>query len=174
MVDFLAGWCTYASWNTRPSRAHDERPAPLERTYHIWRIAQEHASHTFLLCALAQPRRERVFSSVLRSLFCAQAMFVPVNQKRLPRLRDHEVELYAQSTQMGAYDLVTAERYWQDCQPHLQRHGYLLRPRYSPGWKPSWLGTNLDPTFCEDSITSIVGVASRHNQEFIPIFLIPP
>ncbi|KAI0774908.1 hypothetical protein BD413DRAFT_677962 [Trametes elegans] len=42
-------------------------------------------------------------------------------------------------------------------QPYLQKHGYQLRPRYVPGWEPSWRGTRMDPTYCEDSIMLIVG-----------------
>ncbi|KAI0800216.1 kinase-like domain-containing protein [Fomes fomentarius] len=79
------------------------------------------------------------------------------DQKRLPRhalLSDEDVERYDRLTQMGVYKLVTSERFWQERQPHLQRHGYLLRPRYSPDWQPSWIGTNLAPMFCEDSIIS--------------------
>ncbi|KAL6300716.1 hypothetical protein BKA93DRAFT_508267 [Sparassis latifolia] len=44
------------------------------------------------------------------------------------------------------------EIFWRDRQPYLEGRGYKLRPRYDPNWTPSWTGTNLDPTFCEDSI----------------------
>lgn len=87
-------------------------------------------------------------------------MFTSLEQKRLPRhaiLSDDAVERYARITQKGAYNLLPTERFWQERQQHLQRHGYLLRPRYSPRWQPSWIGTNWDPTFCEDSIMSHVG-----------------
>ncbi|KAI0806721.1 kinase-like domain-containing protein [Fomes fomentarius] len=84
-------------------------------------------------------------------------MFTSLEQKRLPRhaiLSDDAVERYARITQKGAYNLLPTERFWQERQQHLQRHGYLLRPRYSLRWQPSWIGTNWDPTFCEDSIMS--------------------
>ena len=87
-------------------------------------------------------------------------MFSPVDPKRLPRyaiVSDEAVEYYARATQQGVFDLSPSERFWQQRLQYLQQHGYLLRPRYSPDWKPSWLGTSVDPSFCEDSIVSIVG-----------------
>ncbi|KAI0676773.1 kinase-like domain-containing protein [Trametes maxima] len=40
--------------------------------------------------------------------------------------------------------LSNQERYWQEHQEFLESRGYLLRPRYKPGWVPSWTG---NPTF---------------------------
>ncbi|RPD57465.1 kinase-like protein [Lentinus tigrinus ALCF2SS1-7] len=80
------------------------------------------------------------------------------NQKQLPRhaiLNQDALALSARSTDLGAYDLSPSEHFWQARHSHLKQHGYSLRPRYSPDWKPSWLGTNRDPLFCEDSIRSI-------------------
>ncbi len=68
------------------------------------------------------------------------------------------IELYGHATPLSAYSLITSERFWRDRQPHIQQHGYLLRPRYSPNWVPSWLGRDISPMLCEDSITSIVGL----------------
>ena len=34
------------------------------------------------------------------------------------------------------------EVWWVEHQESLERAGYMLRPRYRPGWKPSWAGTN--------------------------------
>ncbi|KAI0629598.1 kinase-like protein [Trametes polyzona] len=76
-------------------------------------------------------------------------------QKRLPShayLEGESVEIYAKLTSKGVYALTEQELLWQKRYRHLKGHGYLLRPRYSPDWKPSWLGTNLMPDFCEDSI----------------------
>lgn len=79
-----------------------------------------------------------------------------ITQKRLPRyaiLRDESsIKLAAQSTHEGVYNLHPAELEWRDRQPALNSRGYLLRKRYSPDWKPSWLGTNLEPMYCEDSV----------------------
>ena len=87
-------------------------------------------------------------------------MLPPADQKWVSRdvLSDEVAERRARSARWGAYDLSPAERLWQERYHHLQRHGYLLRPRYSPGWNPSWLGTDLMPISCEDSIMSIVGL----------------
>lgn len=30
------------------------------------------------------------------------------------------------------------ETYWRDLFPFLESHGYTLRPRYHPDWKPIW------------------------------------
>ena len=68
------------------------------------------------------------------------------------KLPPHIVELYARLTRDGNYDYTKAERVWMTLQPTLNARGYYLRPRYRDNWTPSWLGTNIDPTFCEDSI----------------------
>ncbi|KAH9924130.1 hypothetical protein B0H21DRAFT_765006 [Amylocystis lapponica] len=58
---------------------------------------------------------------------------------------------HADATRDGLYDLLTTEEFGGtdnfSCLPWLS-----LRPRFRPGWSPSWLGTNKDPMFCEDSI----------------------
>ncbi|CAE6507625.1 unnamed protein product [Rhizoctonia solani] len=48
-------------------------------------------------------------------------------------------------------ELSEVERFWVSYQPYLLSKGYQLRPRYRPGWVPSWEDTNLDPISCEDS-----------------------
>ncbi|KAH9894107.1 kinase-like domain-containing protein [Cubamyces lactineus] len=35
-------------------------------------------------------------------------------------------------------ELSQSEVEWQERQPFLESHGYMLRPRYRPGWIPSW------------------------------------
>lgn len=37
-------------------------------------------------------------------------------------------------------DLFEWERWWAQLQPRIAAAGYDLRPRYHPGWTPSWLG----------------------------------
>lgn len=44
------------------------------------------------------------------------------------------------------------ESAWAARQAFLQSRGYLLRPRYRPGWTPSWRGTGEDFESFEDSI----------------------
>ncbi|KAH9839151.1 kinase-like domain-containing protein [Rhodofomes roseus] len=48
--------------------------------------------------------------------------------------------------------LLLDELYWCDRQPWLQEHGYMLRPRYRPGWKPTPSGFR----FREDSLWAMV------------------
>ena len=87
-------------------------------------------------------------------------MSTSVAQKRLPRhailLDESDVERVVRFTQSGVYDLDPSEVRWRDRQPTLEKRGYILRKRYLPGWKPSWLGTNLDPLFCEDAVLLLV------------------
>lgn len=66
------------------------------------------------------------------------------------------VQAYAELTDRGTYKLLSAEIEWKDRYTALASQGYLLRPRYRPGWSPSWRGTNLDPTYCEDSVNILV------------------
>ncbi|KAH9926080.1 kinase-like domain-containing protein [Amylocystis lapponica] len=60
---------------------------------------------------------------------------------------------HANVTRDGWYDLLITETFWRDRHHFLVCHGYDLRPRYHPDWSPSWLGTNKEPAFCEDSIS---------------------
>jgi 2-phospho-L-lactate transferase/gluconeogenesis factor (CofD/UPF0052 family) len=43
-------------------------------------------------------------------------------------------------------DLDEVERWWSERQEALERAGYMLRPRFRPGWQPSWAGTD-DPYY---------------------------
>ena len=78
---------------------------------------------------------------------------------RLPRYAYVDAESaarHAKDTENGLYKLLPGEVYWKDRYFFLDGCGYALRPRYHPDWKPSWIGTNRDPMFCEDSATLIV------------------
>ncbi|KAJ6579219.1 hypothetical protein DFH09DRAFT_913548 [Mycena vulgaris] len=44
------------------------------------------------------------------------------------------------------------ERVWASYQPFLEQRGYMLRPRYRPGWVSEAETTGKDPHLCEDSI----------------------
>ncbi|KAH9920134.1 uncharacterized protein B0H18DRAFT_1025266 [Fomitopsis serialis] len=52
--------------------------------------------------------------------------------------------------------LATHEQFWRDRQPWLQERGYMLRPRYRPDWKPSWLGTDKFYRDCEDGQSTLM------------------
>ncbi|CAE6471927.1 unnamed protein product [Rhizoctonia solani] len=49
----------------------------------------------------------------------------------------------------------SVEERWVSFQPYFLSKGYRLRPRYDPNWVPSWKGTDLEPSECEDSIDSM-------------------
>ena len=48
------------------------------------------------------------------------------------------------------------EAKWRDLYHFLLDRGLELRPRYRPGWIPSWLGTDRGPLDCEDGIAAFV------------------
>jgi hypothetical protein len=51
-------------------------------------------------------------------------------------------------TEPGA--IYPLEAWWVECQQALEQAGYMLRPRYRPGWKPSWAGTKKNYRQFED------------------------
>lgn len=53
--------------------------------------------------------------------------------------------------------LTSLEIWWCDLQPWLEEKGYRLRPRYRPGWVPSWHNKKgLRWEACEDGQRIIV------------------
>ncbi|KAJ7450260.1 hypothetical protein B0H11DRAFT_1743268 [Mycena galericulata] len=48
--------------------------------------------------------------------------------------------------------LMEVEREWARYQPFLESHGYMLRPRYRPGWVPEMLDPGKEPYKVEDAI----------------------
>jgi len=66
-------------------------------------------------------------------------------QEFFDRLDKGELEL---GRELGDIDPV--ESWWVERQEALERAGYMLRPRYRPGWKPSWADTNEEYIDCED------------------------
>jgi hypothetical protein len=51
---------------------------------------------------------------------------------------------------MSPESLAPGEPWWRDHYLWLKEAGYLLRPRYEPGWIPSWVGTKKIWYNCED------------------------
>lgn len=51
-----------------------------------------------------------------------------------------------------AANLTPIEVKWRDRQPFLEAKGYMLRPRYRPGWVPSWKGSDLQALTAEDAM----------------------
>ncbi|KAH9936828.1 kinase-like protein [Epithele typhae] len=70
-------------------------------------------------------------------------------------------ESQARLIQAGTYSLREREKPWVARQPALYERGYSLRPRYVPGWTPSWEGTNRHALYCEDSISPLDGQTSN-------------
>jgi hypothetical protein len=50
---------------------------------------------------------------------------------------------------------------WRDRGEMLKQHGYVLRPRLRPGWKPSWFESGEDPLQCEDGELLPVGIPPK-------------
>ncbi|KAI0737365.1 kinase-like domain-containing protein [Daedaleopsis nitida] len=99
-----------------------------------------------------------------------------VAAKRLPSyayLSPEQAEKYAEITQRGTYKLIDAEIFWRDRYMELEKSGYTLRPRYHPDWTPSWLGTNLDPLHCEDSVmidrTHVIDATRRRDNLLVSL-----
>jgi hypothetical protein len=65
------------------------------------------------------------------------------------------------STETQPSNLRQIEVFWSKHYKWLEDSGYLLRPRYSPGWVPSWQGTSKDPPACEDWIKPQVCVCTQ-------------
>lgn len=57
----------------------------------------------------------------------------------------------AKPQQDGQGLLKSTEYFWRDHQKWLQERGYILRPRFRPGWKPSWIEKGIDDYGCEDA-----------------------
>ena len=60
-------------------------------------------------------------------------------------------------------ELDPREVWWRDRYEQLSNHGYLLRPRYTPQWIPSWKASNRDWTDCEDGQRLEVRKFSSYN-----------
>jgi hypothetical protein len=61
-------------------------------------------------------------------------------------------EYYRDATLKGEYALDEGENDWREVYHFFHSHGYALRSRYSPGWVPSWIGTDRNPDYCSDSV----------------------
>ena len=50
------------------------------------------------------------------------------------------------------------EKWWVQRQEALEQAGYMLRPRFRPGWQPSWTGTNKKYYKFEDGQSVVVSI----------------
>jgi len=58
--------------------------------------------------------------------------------------------MWATTDRIPPEELDPREVWWRDRYKQLSNYGYLLRPRYSPQWVPSWKTSNKDWTDSED------------------------
>ena len=72
----------------------------------------------------------------------------------MPELSVELQDILSLGRELG--DINSAETWWVERQEALERAGYMLRPRYRPGWKPSWAGTSKDYFRCEDGVKKYV------------------
>ena len=63
---------------------------------------------------------------------------------------------YERITEGGQFALYDSETWWRDRYELLESRGYRLRPRFKPGWIPSWTGNNRVPFFRDDSCDHMV------------------
>lgn len=83
----------------------------------------------------------------------SRATTIPSWVRELDPVKFERIEAW---TKAGRYNLGPGEEWWRNHQPFFQSHGYMLRPRYRPGWKPSWLEDKLKPEYCEDAFSTFV------------------
>jgi hypothetical protein len=80
---------------------------------------------------------------------------------------------------LGPEELSSGERWWFDRRDWLQSQGYLLRPRFSPAWRPSWVNNGKRWEECEDRPLlrvstkpfSVCSVLPSHNEAQFPHML---
>ncbi|KAI0709581.1 kinase-like domain-containing protein [Cerioporus squamosus] len=65
------------------------------------------------------------------------------------------------------------ETYWRDRHDWLKERGFELRPRFRPGWTPSWKGTNRTIISCEDGMrlmhTQVIDAVRTKDGEMVAI-----
>ena len=61
------------------------------------------------------------------------------------------IAIWGTADQPSPEELDSREVWWRDRYEQLSNHGYLLRPRYSPQWVPSWKTSNKNWKDSEDS-----------------------
>lgn len=115
-----------------------------------------------------------------RSLNCHQPILLTlilrcafVQSTRLTNINVHKFQSYTNSLSrrmaglatsqsfVGQTDreigtLYTSEQWWRDQYFEIEDHGYELRPRYHPDWKPSWRRSGKDFFSMEDGQPTIV------------------
>ena len=65
-------------------------------------------------------------------------------------ISDLMIEVWGTSDPTPPEQLDAREVWWRDRYDQLNNYGYLLRPRYSPQWVPSWKSSSRGWKDCED------------------------
>ncbi|KAL5492792.1 hypothetical protein ACEPAI_4240 [Sanghuangporus weigelae] len=101
----------------------------------------------------------------------------PLSQK-YRTMNDIEARLFRQLEEHGDFDLTQVERSWIEEYDYLLSLGYQLRPRFHPGWTPSWRGTDIPPVACEDSVEhfrrSCIDAKRLKDGKIVAVKRIPP
>lgn len=100
----------------------------------------------------------------MASVLYSETAALPVNPRAW--LKTAKSIAYTKSiVDIGYFDLTPAETWWSLHYDELLSHGYLLRPRFRPGWIPSWQDKPLSPYHCEDAYTNFVRSPTRITRE---------
>ncbi|KIK89992.1 hypothetical protein PAXRUDRAFT_831730 [Paxillus rubicundulus Ve08.2h10] len=70
--------------------------------------------------------------------------------RRTAQRAQKEVSVFGTNYHLSPEELDSREVWWRVHYEQLKARGYLLRPRYSPEWVPSWTNTKKDWLECED------------------------
>ncbi|KAH8111764.1 kinase-like domain-containing protein [Phellopilus nigrolimitatus] len=76
-----------------------------------------------------------------------------------------DLRFFRELERKGRFNLLPSECWWRDHYEFLLSRGYQLRPRYRPGWKPSWLETDIFPYDCEDAHEHIAVIDAKRVQD---------
>lgn len=68
--------------------------------------------------------------------------------------------------------LSDSEEFWAMRALYLAENGLILRARYQPGWRPSFLSTNISYHYCEDSIRLKVHLIELSVSHILIVFCI--
>ena len=71
-------------------------------------------------------------------------------RKRRPTQERHEAPTLFTPASLEMGDISRSEAWWRDRYYSIRDSGYKLRPRYHPGWEPSWIRSGKDSRETED------------------------
>lgn len=110
----------------------------------------------YILCPQMDERP--VTDSTLSIVFLSDNTLSPMVNETAKSIKSEQVEV-AKEGQSNVNDIDRLdpwECWWRDRAEFFERRGYRLRPRYQPGWIPTWRTTNKHRLRCEDSVTQHV------------------